>query len=1001
MITQDTKKLKKIITSYFVLANILFGLIGFGGAAFSFYGHLTDLTLNKLGQMASARAGAISEWLRLAVIVGTQPSRQSWGKLTLENHYHGMVARDDLIETTARVIDGALTYNHEIKGMARLDRTGQLILSRGQNIPEGFLPNFSPEQSRPRIDLYTEEDGGLPQMIISSPIRGRGEAFLGMDLVLVDTDPLLRLLAASYDSGLPGRTYMTTTERGRQRLIYSGEGSSRLDQPEEVKNMIDKAVDSENKTVITDDQAYAVAQVSGADWRIAIVVDKQTLLKPVRDQLSRSAGYFLVLFVFALTGLWFLALKPLTGRVEETTEALEEEVEETVEKLQRESEGRKKTETRLVAATHKAIVAKQAKSQFLANLSHEIRTPLNAVIGMTDLTLFTELNDEQRSYLDEVKKAAGLLLTQINDLLDLSKLQDGLMLTESRPFNLKALLTQMLNNYEMVGRSKGLAFSLVIGDGISPGRLGDPLRLKQVLNHLLDNAFKFTPEGRVELKASTAAEPDEKSDLFLFEVSDTGVGIEENRLETIFDPFVQADGSLTRVSGGTGLGLAVAKRLVELMGGSLDAKSTPGQGSVFSFTISLPPAPAGFEDAEAGLGRVDRLKGRLAVIADDNETIRRILGGYMSHWGMSAQVFENGPETLNFLSNQPDFKPDVFIMDALMPGLEAEELEKRLHDKYPAVPLIFLSSADIITAEKPYSGTSGRSITLGKPVNQAELLAVLTRLLSGRKDGGGEYKPASAKLAQAEISRRLLVVDDNQLNRRLASTLLAKRGHQVDEAENGQEALNAISSQKYDMVFMDIQMPVLDGLSAVKEIRLKPEKYGEGLPVVAMTAHALPGDQEIFLNAGMTAYISKPFKPHELIAVAEDYFKSKTDDSSENNGGKIVAAELDRSAILENFMDDEELLFESIDLFLERVDARMNSLRESVAAKNPDVIMPEAHTIKGMIGIFSTGAAFEASKKIEMKGREKQIDGVEEDLAELEKELEALVNALRAWRSGN
>jgi len=195
-------------------------------------------------------------------------------------------------------------------------------------------------------------------------------------------------------------------------------------------------------------------------------------------------------------------------------------------------------------------------------------------------------------------------------------------------------------------------------------------------------------------------------------------------------------------------------------------------------------------------------------------------------------------------------------------------------------------------------------------------------------------------------------------------------------------------------------MPIMDGLSAVREIRQKPEIYGADLPVVAMTAHALPGDQESFLNAGMTAYISKPFKPIELIAAAETY-RTAVDNSKKYNGGSIVAAELDRSAIMENFMDDEELLFESIDLFLERIDSRMTSLRESVAAKDPDVFMPEAHTIKGMIGIFSTGQAFEAAKKLELKGREKNTEGIDQDLAELESELKALTGALREWRSGN
>ena len=293
-----------------------------------------------------------------------------------------------------------------------------------------------------------------------------------------------------------------------------------------------------------------------------------------------------------------------------------------------------------------------------------------------------------------------------------------------------------------------------------------------------------------------------------------------------------------------------------------------------------------------------------------------------------------------------------------------------------------------------------QTVTLGKPVPRETLRDCLAKLLARSRAKGAEAKKTPEKLTKTEKPRKILVVDDNQLNRKLAATLLTKRGHSVDQAENGQEALDSISTIKYDMVLMDIQMPVMDGLTAVRHIRANPAKYGLNLPVVAMTAHALPGDQETFVNAGMTGYVSKPFKPQELIAAAEQS-SSRPPTTQNDNGGNIVAAELDRAAILENFMDDEELLFESIDLFLERISERMDNLKKTVEAKDPDLFMPEAHTIKGMIGIFSTKEAFESAKKLEMKGRGKDINGIEADFKTLEDDLAALLTALRAWRAGN
>ena len=975
----------------------MIGLIGFGGAAYKFYGQIQDMTQAKLEQAVNFKSRAISEWLRLVVIVATQPAKQALGRSSLEQLYRGEISPDDAVEATLRVIDAAVVYNSDITGMVRLDRKGRPLAQRGQSIPEECWPPLTIGQSASAIKFFHLK-GGQPILLVSTPIIGRSGEYLGLDIIRLDTDPIQRLLRADDDFSLTAQVYLTAHDNDSQLLIFSTSSNNSLFLPPALDQVLKSALESKSNLIVDDAHTYGIGQVRTVNWQIIIGVENSQLYQSLTEQMIRTVLYFLAFFAVALVGLWFLALKPLTGEVSKTTNALEEEVEEAAEKLLKESEGRKKTETRLAVATHQASVAKQAKSQFLANLSHEIRTPMNAVIGMTDLALFTELSEEQRGYLVEVKKASGLLLEQINNLLDLSKLEDGLMVTESRDFNLHSLIGQISKNYEVKSRDQHLTYQCSIASSIGSWLRGDPLRLQQTLNYLLENAFKFTTEGRVALRVEKSEEND---DDLIFTVEDTGIGIDTEKLANIFDPFVQADGSLTRASGGTGMGLAVAKRLVELMGGSISVKSAPGQGSSFIFVLNMPESSAAKEQqAEDGKKisplTIEEMRGYVAVLADDNEVNRRVLAGYLSHWGLTSHAFENGLQAISFLETNPGLRPDVFIMDVLMPGVDAVELRKRLEEKFPETPLLFLTSSAVGNFATLAEGDSHRVLTLGKPIVRESLKECLAELLasSSRRSRIREHK-----LEQTDKPRKILVVDDNLLNQRLAVTLLTKRGHEVSVAENGRQALDSLSDQKYDMVFMDIQMPVMDGLTAVRAIRQMPEKYGHYLPVVAMTAHALPGDQETFINAGMTGYLSKPFKPEDLIAAAERIYGVEPGGTQTYNGGNIVAAELDRESILENFMDDEELLFESIDLFLERIAARMESLKEAIEAKNPAVYMPEAHTIKGMIGIFSTKEAFESAKKLELKGRENVTDGIEEDFKALEDDLGALVAALRQWRS--
>jgi len=881
MVTRPPKKLKTTIMAYFILANIAISLVAFGSAAYNFYWHIRDASLESLRSEAANQAATIGEWLRLTIMSVGQYSRLESGRRHLEDYYQGHLDRKSLARESEAIFSGLAGLAPDLKGLTRLDRGGHPLFSLGRALEA--RPSLPENQTKPVLSLLPEGPEAPPLLLLSWPIMNRLGERLGQDLFSLDTASLTRLIGRSHNAAFPIQVYLIAQEappRG-DVLVLSRPHRPDFSLPPEIQRLMDRARDDPRPalTLSQDGLACGVSRVEATNWRLIVTADEAELYAPVTEQLKRTTRLFLLFFTIAILGLWFLALNPLTFEVDKTTGALEYEVEETAGRLRQEAEGRKKTESRLAVATHQATMARQAKKQFLANLSHEIRTPLNAVIGMTDLTLLTELSTEQHAYLLEVKKAAAVLLEQINDLLELSKLEDGLMFTENRKFNLCDFLDRLVQVYASAGCEKNLGFSWQLDENLEFWRWGDALRLRQVLNCLLDNAFKFTAAGGVELSIRQA---EGEAGRLEFLVRDSGIGIPADRLESIFDPFTQADTSLTRDTGGSGLGLAITKRLVELMGAVITVASEPGRGSLFTVTLDLPPVS------------------------------------------------------------------------------EADQTPEKPAETPPA-------------AEEP----------AGRPAVPAEASA--------------DWKKAAGQLTKTENPRKILVVDDNPLNQKLAVTLLTKRGHSAAVASNGREALEAIAGGGFDVVLMDIQMPVMDGLTAVRQIRAEPEKYGPGLPVVAMTAHALPGDQETFLDAGMTGYVSKPFKPHDLIDAVEQRFSRR--DQPGDNGGKSVALELNRAAILENFMDDEELLFESIDLFLERISARMAELKKAVAEKNPETFMPEAHTIKGMIGIFSTAGAFEAAKKLEMKGREKVTAGVDEDFQALENEVELLVSALRAWRS--